>query len=252
MGDAYKIYRKAGKKLNYPEYVEGVRWIGIGSPVYDPFSEVEDMFSMHVEVAGTGFYIKNKPYVVTCYHVISDTLGQIEIQNIKNQKKDELIDPKKEQLKILMVGCIQEVHRAAVVAVDVKHDLALLELQATDEVKKMEASKGFELAKSYPKIGERVGYCGYPRGNVVNTDSKHPTYAEGAVGSFPQKTKDINKIQISGSVIGGFSGSPIFSRYRQKIVYGMVYCGICVDAKDDSEIFYGVSYEHINNLLNCF
>jgi len=252
MADSYKIYRKAGKKTDYPEYIEGVRWIGIGSPLYNPFSDVEDMFEMHVYVAGTGFYIKNKPYVVTCYHVISDTLDQIEIQNTSEHKKDELVDSKKGQLKILMVGCIQDTHRAAVVAVDVKHDLALLELQTSEEVKKMEASKGFELAKSYPKIGERVGYCGYPRGNVVNKDSKHPTYAEGAVGSFTQKTKDINKIQISGSVIGGFSGSPIFSRYKQKIVYGMAYCGISDDGKDDSEIFYGVGYEHIANLLKCF
>ena len=199
---------------------------------------------------GTGFYLKNKPFVVTCYHVISDCLDPV---NIKSQHTKTFIEKQGERfIRNLLVGNGEDREKASIVAMDPKHDLALLELHIPENQRKEESESGFELAKEYPEIGTRVGYCGYPIPDRLCRESIQPTYAEGAVGSYVQRTKTINKIQISGPIIGGFSGSPIFSRYKQKTVFGVAYDSVADDSIGRSEIFFGIGFEHVNNLSKCY
>ena len=256
MSEGYEIIRankrlKKGVKVsNRPEYVDGVRWIGVDIAEFNHEGDVNEMFSIQTHIMGTGFYLKNKPFIVTCYHVIAKCLDPV---NIKSPHSEHAIKEEGQRfIQNLLVGSEKGRDKALIVAIDSKHDLALLEVQIPENQRKEESICGFELAKDYPKIGERVGYCGYPMADLLCRESIQPTYAEGAAGSFVQKTKTINKIQISGPIIGGFSGSPIFSRYKQKIVYGVAYDSAADNATGRSEIFFGVGYEHVANLARCY
>lgn len=254
--DSYEIKRakkkntKSGKQRYYPEYVDGVRWIGVDYAEFNHEGDVNEMFSVNTHVMGTGFYLKNKPFIVTCYHVIRDCLDPV---NIKTPQSENAISSAGERfIQNLVVGSESGKDKALIVAIDTQHDLAILELQIAENQRLEESKNGFELAKEYPKIGERVGYCGYPISDRLCKDTYQPTYAEGSIGSFVKKTKTINKIQISGPIIVGFSGSPIFSRYKQNIVYGVAYDSAADDSTGRSEIFFGVSYEHLQNLVKCY
>jgi len=256
--DSYEIVRakkhkqkKLPKVGNRPEYVDGVRWIGMDIAEFNHKGDVNEMFAINTHILGTGFYLKNKPFVVTCYHVIAQFLDPV---NIQSPHSEQAINDEHRFrfIKNLLVGNENGKEKAQIVAMDSKHDLALLEVQIPESHRKEESAFGFELAKDYPKIGERIGYCGYPVADMLCKESIQPTYAEGAAGSFVQKTKTINKIQISGPIIGGFSGSPIFSRYKQKIVYGVAYDSFADNATGRSEIFFGVGFEHIANLAKCY
>jgi S1-C subfamily serine protease len=255
--DSYEIVKakknkqkKLPKVGNRPEYVDGVRWIGMEFADFNHEGDLNEMFSIRTHIMGTGFYLKNKPFVVTCFHVIEDCIDPVNIQSPHSEHS--IRSGRDRYIKNLIVGDENGHEKAVIVAIDPKHDLALLELKISEEHRKEESRCGFELAKEYPKIGERVGYCGYPISDKLCVESIQPTYAEGAAGSFVQKTKTMNKIQISGPIIGGFSGSPIFSRYKQKIVYGIAYTSAADDASGRSEIFFGAGYEHIANLARCY
>ena len=130
---------------------------------------------------GTGFYLKNKPFVVTCYHVIAKCLDPVNIQS--PHYEHAIRDEGHRFIHNLLVGSENKKEKALIVAIDPKHDLALLEVQIPENHRKEESAYGFELAKDYPKIGERVGYCGYPIADLLCRESIQPTYAEGAAGS---------------------------------------------------------------------
>jgi len=254
--DSYEIVRakkknkKSPKISKRPEYVDGVRWIGVDIPEFNHEGEVNEMFSIQTHIMGTGFYLKNKPFVVTCYHVIAKCMDPVNMQS--PHSVHSIKDEGQRFIQNLLVGSENGKEKAVIVAIDPKHDLALLEVKISENHRKEESACGFELAKDYPKIGERVGYCGYPIADLICRESIQPTYAEGAAGSYVQRTKSINKIQISGPIIGGFSGSPIFSRYKQRIVYGVAYDSAADNETGRSEIFFGVGYEHIANLARCY
>jgi len=230
-----------------PEFVNAVRWIGSAIPQHAPNPETGEMFTTRISVSGTGFYLKNKPFLITCYHVVSDFVEQ------EDKIAEGLLQGEEEnKSKVLLVGSPFGCSPASVVAVDIKHDIAILETHVPEELRKEESKIGFQIGKYFPKIGERVAYCGYPLGDALCGETHHPTYAEGAIGSVPRLSKEINRIQISGPIVGGYSGSPIFSRYHQNTFLGMVYQTAPDVRAGQAGIFYGVGYEHIENLARCY
>ena len=80
-------------------------------------------------------------------------------------------------------------------------------------------------------------------GNQLLTQLHEPTYFEGIIGIKVRNSGVRKEIQISGSVIGGFSGAPIINKKSQKIV-AMVSNSPTTEA-GNAGIFMGISWEHI-------
>lgn len=249
MSKSFKILKSKKKPTKQlPKFMEAVKWIGIANPVLQPSEETGEMFSTERKILGTGFYIKNKPYIVTCHHVISPFLKDTEAE------AGEILSGVRSSIReVLLVGSAYGFNTASVVGVDMKHDIAILEEHVDKERRKKHANAfGFKFGKEFPNVGERVAYAGYPMGDALCYENHHATYAEGAIGSVPRSTPDLNKIQITGPTTGGYSGGPLFSRYNQETLYGMVYEQPSERGASDAAIFYAVGANHVHNLLNCF
>ena len=52
---AKKKNKKSPKISKRPEYVDGVRWIGVDIPEFNHEGEVNEMFSIQTHIMGTGF-----------------------------------------------------------------------------------------------------------------------------------------------------------------------------------------------------
>jgi len=134
--------------------------------------------------------------------------------------------------------------RATVDALDYTHDLAVLRLVADSDIVEPEAATGLVLANSYPETGSRVGYAGFPLGHQLLDVSQDPTYAVGVVGTQKRPNPGRKNIQISGPVVGGYSGSPVVQESRPDEVIGIVSDSPSKEAGQAS-IFMATSWEHI-------
>lgn len=249
MSRTYKISKSKGKGAKQlPRFMSAVKWIGIANPVLEPNEATGEMFRTERKILGTGFYIKGKPYIVTCHHVISPFLTDEE------SVAEEILSGVRSAIReVLLVGSAFGFNTASIVGIDLKHDIAILEEHVEKDKRKDHANKfGFKIGREFPNVGERVAYAGYPMGDVLCYENHHATYAEGAVGSVPRNTPELNKIQVTGPTTGGYSGGPLFSRYNQETLYGMVYEQPPERGATDAAIFYAVGANHVYNLLNCF
>ncbi len=213
-------------------YVYGsVRAVGIFKPKFNPRDG--KIFSDELNVIGTAFWLKEYEVMITCEHVVRGLLvAPLEVAGL------------------LVVGEAGNYRRAMVDQIDMRHDLAVLRVLANDnsflsgDELKREASKGLELAEQYPLVGTQVAYAGFPLGDKLLDELHSPTYAEGVVGV--SKKQDVNKkqVQISGAVVGGFSGSPVVLKEEQNRLVGVVSNG----PQATSNIFMGIAWEHVKAL----
>jgi hypothetical protein len=95
----------------------------------------------------------------------------------------ELLGAPLEVSGLLVVGNQGNFQRATIGVVDYARDLAGLNLIAPPEVIESEAATGLLIAQSYPDVGARVGYAGFPLGQQLLASSPHPTYAVGVIGT---------------------------------------------------------------------
>ncbi|MDD5773214.1 MAG: serine protease [bacterium] len=212
---------------NEPIVYSGVRALGIFRPKFQPNSG--KVFADSLNVIGTAFWLKGYNILITCAHVVKDLVGApLEIAGL------------------LVVGNKGNYKRAHVESLDFSHDLAILRL-SSDTPKEMlekEYLNGLELAGRYPEVGESVQYAGFPLGLQLLDSAHMPTFSEGVVGAQLRQTGFVKKIQITGAVTGGFSGSPIVLKNDPTKVIGVLSDSPSKDA-GDANIFMAISWEHI-------
>lgn len=218
--------------MNPPIYT-AVRALGVLRPKFQNKPVAGKVFLDELNVRGTAFWLRTERVLVTCAHVINGLVGApIEITGL------------------LVVGNQGNYLRATIGIVDLEHDLAILHLAASPEVLQQEAGTGLLLAESYPEVGTKVAYAGFPLGNQL-LDEKHlPTYAEGVVGAacMPGAGKK-KSIRISGTVVGGFSGSPIVDVAAPDRVVGVLSNSPSKEA-GEADIFVAVSWEYLKALAS--
>lgn len=212
--------------MGNPIVYTAVRAVGTLKPKFQN-AAAGQCFADSLDVRGTAFWLRDYKVLITCAHVVKG-----------------LVEAPLEIAGLLVVGNHGNYKRATVSAVDYEHDLALLRLVAPQAMIDAEAKTGLVIAGSYVDVGTRVGYAGFPMGNVLLSSTSEPTYAEGVVGNRMRADGHCKKVQISGPVIGGYSGSPIVCVDRPDEVLSVVANSPSKEA-GQADIFMGASWEHI-------
>lgn len=214
--------------------LNAVRTIGIIKPDFNPTSKQFD--SPHLEIFGTGFWLNNGQFI-TCAHVV---------QNIINQHISVV--------GMLVVGGNTKPYRKAVInMLDFEHDLAVLTIESNNQedlalIKNEMAENGLEIFDGSLNVGDEIAYAGFPGGMSLLNEKHSPTYAEGVIGNEVIDQKNGAKtIQISGFVIGGYSGAPIVIRDDYKKVVGIVSHSPSAEI-GQAGIFKGVHWKHLKAL----
>jgi len=215
---------------NSPLVYRAVRSIGVLKPRIQP--QQGRVFADSLDVRGTAFWLKEQKVLITCAHVVDNLLGApLEVSGL------------------LVVGNKGEYIRATMGVIDFEHDLALLELplDTPSEVMERESQSGLGLADQYPDVGKGVGYAGFPLGLQLLNSTQEPSYAEGVVSAQIRHKPNRKEIQISGTVIGGYSGAPIVSLENPDKIIGILSNSPSKEA-GSAGIFMAVSFEHIRAL----
>jgi S1-C subfamily serine protease len=210
-----------------PLIYSAVRAVGVLKPRFQDQPAGGKVFADSLDVLGTAFWLKNEKALITCAHIVRG-----------------LAEAPLELAGLLVVGHQENYVRATISAVDYAHDLAVLRLAATPDIIDAEAASGLRLADCYPEVGARVGYAGFPLGRQLLDASQDPTYAMGVIGTQKRLNGERKSIQISGPVVGGYSGSPIVQEASPEEVIGIVSDSPSREAGQAS-IFMATSWEHI-------
>lgn len=217
-----------------PKVYKAVRAVGIFRPKFNPVNG--KIFSDELNVIGTSFWLKDYKVLVTCAHVVQNLLGApLEVAGL------------------LVVGNSGNYIRAVIDNIDLRHDLAILRLIGANNMPlsgaelEKELSDGLEIIDTYQEVGSAVAYAGFPLGNQLLDQLHSPTYTEGVIGVQKKNNGLRKEIQISGSVTGGFSGSPVVLKNNNKVI-GIVSSG--PQNGGSGSIFMSISWEHIKAIAS--
>ena len=209
-------------KINLAELLkDSVASVGIFKPKFNP--QAGKVFSDELQVIGTGFWISGSDTktLITCAHVVDEVAK-------------ESLDS-----KLLVIGYQHQYYRAMVCALDYLHDLAILKI--TDPIERKPST--LEITKVYPSVSAKVSWAGYPLGNFLLNEAHDSTYNEGVVGIQKRSEQTRKVVQISGTVVGGYSGSPVIEQETGCLV------GVVSNGPENTGIFMAISFEHVTALL---
>lgn len=195
--------------------------VGTFKPKFNPQSG--KIFSDELNILGTAFFITSGKTLVTCAHVVGD-----------------LLTPTIESSGLLVIGYKGNYFRTSIGIVDLQHDLAVLKIVDNFDYNQI---TGLDIVSTYQKVATKVFWAGYPLGNFLLNQVHQPTYSEGVIG-IDKRVDNLRKnIQISGTVVGGYSGSPVIEGKTGSIV------GVVADGPQNSGIFMAVSFEHVKAIV---
>ena len=217
---------------NDPAVYSAVRAVATMKPQFQG-NNPRQCFVDSLDVRGTAFWLKEYRVLITCAHVVRG-----------------LADAPLEIAGLLVVGNHGNYQRASISMVDYAHDLAVLRLMAPAEMITAESQTGLLIADDYPAVGDDVCYAGFPMGNVLLSSTSEPTYAKGVVGNRLRHDGMCKKVQISGPVIGGYSGAPIVKVDCPERVIAIV-AESPNPAAGQANIFMGASWEHIRAIAEA-
>ena len=220
----------AGAQLRTSASVcKAVRAVGIVKPKFNP--QQKGFLPPSLEVKGSGFWLKQEHIFITCAHVILELLGApIELTGM-----------------LVVGGNGAEYKKATITSIDYGHDLAVLEIDADSAFIEAQSQTGLDIVDRNIEVGERVSYAGFPFGNQLLNERHSPTYAEGVVGSEIIESQGLKKIQVSGPIVGGYSGAPIVLQEDPSKVIAIVSHSPSKEAGDAS-IFMGIHWKHIRGI----
>lgn len=217
--------------------LKAVRAVGIIKPKFDPLQQ--GFIPPQLEIMGTAFLLKNFNIIVTCAHVVQQFI------NLPIDVGGMLVIGKEANYQPILID-----------NVDFVHDLAVLRFKKNtqtplDMFNKMinqEFDNGLLLSESDPKVSDGVMYAGYPLGNILLNAKHDPSYSEGVISMCGRQNEFGRKeFQISGSIVGGYSGSPVTLKSDPQKIVGIVSNSPSKEA-GDAGIFMAVSYKHIKAL----
>lgn len=200
---------------------DSVASVGIFKPKFNP--QAGKIFSDELQIIGTGFWVtgSDTKTLITCAHVVD---------GVAKESLDS---------KLLVIGYKHQYYRATVGTLDYLHDLAVLKV--TDPISR-EPSQ-LEIAVTYPPVSTKVSWAGYPLGNFLLNEVHDSTYNEGVVGIQKRSEPTRKVVQVSGTVVGGYSGSPIIDQQTSHLV------GVVSNGPENTGIFMATSFEHVAALL---
>jgi S1-C subfamily serine protease len=139
--------------------------------------------TIFAQSSGTGFFISNNGYIVTCYHVIEGAT-EISIKGINND--------------------FYKKYKARIVATDKINDLAILKIDCN-----LESPINYSLKWDVSDVGQEVFTLGYPLKTTMGEEIK---LTNGIISSKSGFQGDITTYQITVPVQPGNSGGPLFDK----------------------------------------
>ena len=224
---------------NTPAILKAVRAVGIIKPKFDP--QQQGFIPPQLQVTGTAFLLKGQKVIITCAHVIQDFINMpIELAGM------------------LVIGKEANYQPVSIDSVDFVHDLAILRFRKNaqtppemfEQMINAEFESGLELSDSDPIVSDGVMYAGFPLGNVLLNSKHDPSYSEGIVSVCDRENEFGRKdFQISGNIVGGYSGSPVTLKSNPEKIIGIISNSPSKEA-GDAGIFMAVSYRHLKALAD--
>ena len=182
--------------------------------VYDQIGEEskEEAKPFSLSSNGTGFVVHPEGLVVTCAHVVDD----VKEVTVKLQGKD-------------LVG--------KVIAVDSKHDLALIKVSSDDPLRYL------PFVQSVPKLGTAARVFGFPLTEKLGGSMKLTT---GTVSGIDEVYKDSPRLQLDATANSGNSGGPVTDNSGAVLgVVDSILAGVKV-----ADMSFAVPAKQLRQLLN--
>ncbi|WP_334064069.1 S1 family peptidase [Alteromonas genovensis] len=201
------------------------------------------------KILGTGFIISNGKYAVTNYHVVAQALDPSVVENYV------ILSGHGSDVKMLKVD---------VKRIDVKHDLALLNIEASDSrLSSLPISSG-ELLQP----GNEIAFTGYPIGAILGL---YPATHRGYISAItPDAIPANNSNQLTSRMLArieapsliyqldavaypGNSGSPVYEPTTGDVI-GVINKVLVKDTKESAlsaptGISYAIPVRHVLNLM---
>ena len=168
----------------------------------------------------TGFFINEKGYLATNYHVIEDA--------------------KVIQVEYFQKG-IKKSYLAKVIVSDKQNDLAII--QINDSKFKKLPSIPYVFSSSLKDVGSNVFALGYPMINVMGEEIK---FTDGKISSKTGIDGNITKYQISVPIQPGNSGGPLFDNKGNLV--GVTSSGL--NRKTFENVNYAIKSIYLKSLID--
>jgi len=170
---------------------------------------------------GSGFFIHEKGYLATNYHVIQDA-KEIEVEYVSNNQK--------------------KTYKAIVVNKNISNDLAILKIEDPSYVAMKSIPYGFQTSSE--DVGSEVFALGYPMALSLMGDEIK--FTDGKVSSLSGYMGAKHVYQTTTPINPGNSGGPLFD--TQGNLIGINVSKIQTESVDN--VSYSVKYKYLENLIN--
>ena len=171
---------------------------------------------------GSGFFINEKGYIATNYHVV-DGANEIQVEYFQKGIKKAL--------------------EAKVIVTDKQNDLAIIQIQDPSFVKL--SSIPYVFNSSTRDVGTEVFALGYPISSVMGKEIK---FTDGKISSKTGIQGDITVYQISVPIQPGNSGGPLFD-IKGNLV-GITSSALNKEYFNTENVNYAIKTSYLKNLID--
>ena len=171
---------------------------------------------------GSGFFINEKGYIATNYHVVKDASAI--------------------QVEYFQKG-IKNTFSAKIIVTDKQNDLAII--QINDTKFKTLPSIPYFFSSTIKDVGSEVFALGYPIANVMGDEIK---FTDGKISSKTGIEGDITVYQISVPIQPGNSGGPLFDNKGNLV--GITSSALNKEYFNSENVNYAIKTTYLKNLID--
>ena len=171
---------------------------------------------------GSGFFINEKGYIATNYHVVEDA-NKIQVEYFQKGLKNTF--------------------EAKVIVTDKQNDLAII--QINDSRFKSMPTIPYVFSNNTKDVGTDVFALGYPIADVMGEEIK---FTDGKISSKTGIKGDITVYQISVPIQPGNSGGPLFDSKGNLV--GITSAGLNKDYYNSENVNYAIKTSYLKNLID--
>jgi S1-C subfamily serine protease/antitoxin component YwqK of YwqJK toxin-antitoxin module len=171
---------------------------------------------------GSGFFINEKGYIATNYHVVKEASAI--------------------QVEYFQKG-IKKTFAAKVIVTDKQNDLAII--QINDTKFKNLPSIPYVFSSAIKDVGSEVFALGYPMANVMGDEIK---FTDGKISSKTGIEGDITVYQISVPIQPGNSGGPLFDSKGNLV--GITSSALNKEYFNSENVNYAIKTTYLKNLID--
>lgn len=182
----------------------------------------DDIHSDEWKGNGSGFFIHEKGYIATNYHVVKDAT-EIRVEYFTKG--------------------IKQSFNAKIIVTDKQNDLAVIQIQDTNF--KGLATIPYAFHASTRDVGTDVFALGYPIANIMGAEIK---FTDGKISSKTGIQGDITMYQISVPIQPGNSGGPLFDTKGNLV--GITTATLNKDVFNTENVNYAIKSSYLKNLID--